>query len=107
MRNDLSLSLFRPQSVQDELIVDLSEQVRAAQRRVEQFVGSTDDETALAAALTFNDELARVLAMHDAIATGQPLPEEEPPRTAHVAPQQARNYADEEDEDDFARLAHR
>lgn len=99
---------LRPQSVQDELIVDLSEQVRAAQRRVEQFVGSTDDETALAAALTFNDELARVLAKHDAIATGQPLPEEELPRSAApVAPQQARSYADEEDEDDFARLAHR
>ncbi|GAQ78923.1 VHS and GAT domain containing protein [Klebsormidium nitens] len=94
-------------SVQDELIVDLSEQVRAAQRRVEQFVGSTDDETALAAALTFNDELARVLAKHDAIATGQPIPEEEPTRSAPVAPQQARSYADEEDEDDFARLAHR
>jgi hypothetical protein len=94
------------QSVQDELIVDLSEQVRAAQRRVEQFVGSTEDETALAAALSFNDELAKVLAKHDAIATGQPLPEEEPPRSA-PPPQQARSYADEDEEDDFAQLAHR
>jgi hypothetical protein len=103
---NLKAPILTLQSVQDELIVDLSEQVRAAQRRVEQFVGSTEDESALAAALSFNDELAKVLAKHDAIATGQPLPEEEPPRSA-PAPQQARSYADEDEEDDFAQLAHR
>lgn len=59
------------------------------------------DEELLRQGLSLNDDLQRILAKHDAIASGSPLPKD---------PTQAgRRYdhEEEEGEDDFSQLAHR
>ncbi|XP_077239393.1 TOM1-like protein 6 [Tasmannia lanceolata] len=62
--------------VKDEVIVDLVSQCRSNQKKLMQMVNSTGDEDLLGQGLTLNDNLQSLLAKHDAIASGSPLPPE-------------------------------
>ncbi|CAM8966802.1 unnamed protein product [Rhodiola kirilowii] len=62
------------EAIKDELIVDLVDQCRSNQKRLMQMLTSTGDEELLARGLELNDNLQSVLAKHDAIASGLPLP---------------------------------
>ncbi|KAG8377099.1 hypothetical protein BUALT_Bualt09G0133300 [Buddleja alternifolia] len=122
--------------IKDEVIVDLVEQCRANQRKLMQTLATTGDEELLGQGLEINDSLQSVLAKHDAIASGSPLPaqvtnpkpeapEKHDPshKSAEVsAPNAALNHnpsapvfpvhrglvdEEEEEEDDFALLARR
>ncbi|XP_057487598.1 TOM1-like protein 6 [Actinidia eriantha] len=61
-------------SVKDEVIVDLINRCRSNQRKLMQMLTTTGDEDLLAQGLELNDSLQSVLAKHDAIASGSPLP---------------------------------
>lgn len=61
-------------SVKDEIIVDLVNQCRSNQKKVMQMLTTTGDEELLGQGLELNDTLQSVLAKHDAIASGSPLP---------------------------------
>lgn len=61
-------------AVEDEIIVDLVTQCRANQKKLMQMLTSTGDEQLLARGLELNDNLQSVVAKHDAIAFGLPLP---------------------------------
>eukprot|EP00245_Coleochaete_scutata_P012751 TRINITY_DN498_c0_g1_i2.p1 TRINITY_DN498_c0_g1~~TRINITY_DN498_c0_g1_i2.p1 ORF type:complete len:731 (-),score=172.02 TRINITY_DN498_c0_g1_i2:819-3011(-) len=104
-----ALNVNDKQSVKDEVIVELVDQCKTAQRRVAALVSASSDESLLMQGLSLNDEITNVLARHDAIAAGKPLPAEE--TTAPAGRQEGGNvslaYDDEEEEDDFGRLAHR
>lgn len=76
------------------------------------------DEELLARALALNDSIQTLLAMHDAIASGSPMPSLPPPpppskdvpSSASVPPTAPRQEAineEEEEDDDFAQLARR
>ncbi|KAJ8500404.1 hypothetical protein OPV22_010956 [Ensete ventricosum] len=122
-------------AVKDEVIIDLVNQCRSNQKRLMELIDSVRDEELLGRGLELNDNLQSLLAKHDAIASGSPLPAEvsesitkhdaitssSPPpvgvsesitssRTP-VVPQPAAIswYGDEEEDedDDFAQLAHR
>ncbi|KAI3927115.1 hypothetical protein MKX01_029883 [Papaver californicum] len=64
------------ESIKDEVIVDLVSQCRSNQRKLMQMLTSTGDEQLLCQGLELNDSLQSVLAKHDAIASGSPLPSE-------------------------------
>ncbi|KMT06604.1 hypothetical protein BVRB_7g157720 [Beta vulgaris subsp. vulgaris] len=61
-------------SVKDEVIVDLADRCRANQKKLMQMITTTTDEELLAQGLEMNDSLQSVLARHDGIASGSPLP---------------------------------
>ncbi|XP_051130403.1 TOM1-like protein 6 [Andrographis paniculata] len=63
-------------AIKDEVIIDLVEQCRANQRKLVQSLATTSDEEFLGQGLELNDGLQSVLAKHDAIASGSPLPPE-------------------------------
>ncbi|KAK3020881.1 hypothetical protein RJ639_047193 [Escallonia herrerae] len=123
-------------AVKDEIIVDLIDRCRANQKKLMQMLSTTGDEELLGQGLELNDSLQSVLAKHDAIASGSPLPtqvtslnpqsteihdsslkpsEVKEPRAATSAPPSAPVVAlarsqveeEEEEEDDFAQLARR
>lgn len=123
-------------AVKDEVIVDLIDRCRSNQKKLMQMLTTTGDEELLAQGLELNDNLQAVLAKHDAIASGSPLPtqvpnddissremhdpslkpaEVKPPSpTADVKPSAPVLVAsagqideDEDEEDDFAQLARR
>ncbi|XP_059668114.1 TOM1-like protein 6 [Cornus florida] len=62
------------EAVKDEVIVDLVERCRANQKKLMQMLTLTRDEELLAQGLELNDSLQSVLAKHDAIASGSPMP---------------------------------
>ncbi|ERN05370.1 ADP-ribosylation factor-binding protein GGA2 isoform X2 [Amborella trichopoda] len=103
-------------AVKDEVIVDLVSQCRSNKGRLMQLLNSTLDEELLGRGLALNDNLQSLLAKHDAIASGSPLPSEpvasSSTRISTPAPlATARGEKDDEDEDDedddFAQLARR
>eukprot|EP00246_Nothoceros_aenigmaticus_P015516 TRINITY_DN64_c0_g1_i1.p1 TRINITY_DN64_c0_g1~~TRINITY_DN64_c0_g1_i1.p1 ORF type:complete len:643 (-),score=157.99 TRINITY_DN64_c0_g1_i1:514-2442(-) len=95
------------QAVKEEVIVELVEQCRQSERRLEHLVNTSLDEELLKRGLALNDDLQRVLAKHDAIASGSLVPRESPAATAPPAPRGSRFDHEEEAEDDFEQLAHR
>ncbi|WOK97929.1 TOM1-like protein 2 [Canna indica] len=60
--------------VKDEVIIDLVNQCRSNQNKLMQSINSIRDEELLGRGLELNDNLQSLLAKHDAIASGSPLP---------------------------------
>ncbi|CAN6467191.1 unnamed protein product [Victoria cruziana] len=107
-----------PEAVKNEVIMDLVSQCHSHQKRLMELVNTTADEELLARALALNDTIQTLLAMHDAIASGSPMPSLPPPpppskdvpSSASVPPTAPRQEAineEEEEDDDFAQLARR
>ncbi|XP_008782608.2 TOM1-like protein 6 isoform X2 [Phoenix dactylifera] len=117
-----------PGAIKDEVITDLVSQCRSNQKKVMQFVSSTRDEELLGQGLVLNDNIQGLLAKHDAIASGSPLPieasepnpgpsvsavstpEPDPGPSTYAVPKPAETKGfedDEEEDDDFAQLARR
>lgn len=144
MRNTLDLLSDMLQAVdpkdhmalKDEVIVDLVDRCRSNQKKLMQMLTTTGDEELLGQGLELNDSLQNVLAKHDAIASGSPLPTQvrssisrptdmhvphsKPTEVREVSPKSivtpsapvtpvSREQAEdeEEEEDDFAQLARR
>ncbi|RYQ85408.1 hypothetical protein Ahy_B10g104971 isoform A [Arachis hypogaea] len=61
-------------AVKDEVIVDLVDRCRTNQKKMMQMLTTTGDEELLGRGLELNDSIQSLLAKHDAIATGNPLP---------------------------------
>ncbi|XP_022721937.1 TOM1-like protein 6 isoform X2 [Durio zibethinus] len=61
-------------AIKDEVIVDLVNRCRSNQKKLMQMLTTTGDEELLARGLELNDGLQSILAKHDAIALGSPLP---------------------------------
>ncbi|MED6148477.1 hypothetical protein PIB30_053575 [Stylosanthes scabra] len=61
-------------AVKDEVIVDLVDRCRTNQKKLMQMLTTTGDEELLGRGLELNDSIQSLLAKHDAIATGSPLP---------------------------------
>eukprot|EP00268_Persea_americana_P050632 TRINITY_DN5519_c0_g2_i1.p1 TRINITY_DN5519_c0_g2~~TRINITY_DN5519_c0_g2_i1.p1 ORF type:complete len:637 (+),score=139.23 TRINITY_DN5519_c0_g2_i1:186-2096(+) len=120
------------EALKDEVIMDLASRCRSNQKKLVQLLNSTGDEELLGQGLALNDSLQTLLAKHDAIASGSPLPTEAISSNATSAPGTSSppskvidssskvtapetqvavttHQVDEEDEedDDFAQLARR
>ncbi|CAK9204757.1 unnamed protein product [Sphagnum jensenii] len=63
-------------ALKEDVIIELVEQSRSYQRCVMQLVNTISDEELLCQVLSLNDDLQHVLAKHDAIASGSPLPKD-------------------------------
>ncbi|KAI3781099.1 hypothetical protein L2E82_11100 [Cichorium intybus] len=61
-------------AVKDEVIVDVVDRCRSNQKKLMQMLASTSDEELLGQGIELNDNLQTVLAKHDAIASGSPIP---------------------------------
>ncbi|XP_059462571.1 TOM1-like protein 6 [Corylus avellana] len=61
-------------AIRDEVIVDLVNRCRSNQKKLMQMLTTTGDEELLGQGLELNDSLQSLLAKHDAIASGSPLP---------------------------------
>lgn len=83
------------QALRDEVIMELVEQCYTAERRVVQLVNTTSDEELLRQGLSLNDDVKRVLAKHDAMVSGAPVPQERP-----SAPSLLIDHETREDPDD-------
>ncbi|CAN1785156.1 TOM1-like protein 9 [Linum perenne] len=70
------------EGLRQEVIVDLVEQCRTYKQRVVHLVNSTADESLLCQGLALNDDLQRVLAKHEAIASGTAPPKDKPKTNA-------------------------
>ncbi|CAK7343652.1 unnamed protein product [Dovyalis caffra] len=124
------------EAVKDEVIVDLVDRCRSNQKKLMQMLTTTGDEELLGKGLELNDSMQILLAKHDAIASGSPMPTQvtslspkpsegcssdiKPTEARDASPRSTtnsatpvanltRNAIDEEDEeeDDFAQLARR
>ncbi|XP_031497312.1 TOM1-like protein 6 [Nymphaea colorata] len=106
-----------PEAVKNEVIMDLVSQCHSHQKRLMQLVNSTADEELLARVLALNDSIQTLLAKHDAIARGSPMPSTPPPPSvsqdspisSSLPPAASRqeDIDEEEEDDDFAQLARR
>uniref|UniRef100_A0A0E0L3S0 VHS domain-containing protein n=1 Tax=Oryza punctata TaxID=4537 RepID=A0A0E0L3S0_ORYPU len=112
-------SYIELKAVKDEIISELVTQCRSNQQKLMRFVSSTGNEELLKQGLEINDRLQSVLAKHDAIASGAPLPVETPrkdkipredpkikPSAPPIAPPSAPRVEEDED-DEFAQIARR
>ncbi|KAG8491257.1 hypothetical protein CXB51_014427 [Gossypium anomalum] len=93
--------LLQLQGLKQDVILDLVEQCRTFKQRVIHLVNSTSDESLLCQGLALNDDLQRVLAKHQSLATGtsqadknKPEPAKEPAKaggplvdTGHISNQ--------------------
>ncbi|KAI9116109.1 hypothetical protein K1719_013039 [Acacia pycnantha] len=61
-------------AVKDEVIIDLVDRCRTNQKKLMQMLTTTGDEELLGRGLELNDSIQSLLAKHDAIASGSPLP---------------------------------
>ncbi|KAK1265180.1 hypothetical protein QJS04_geneDACA017073 [Acorus gramineus] len=115
------------EGVKDEVIVDLATQCRSNQKKLMRLLSTTGDENLLEQGLSLNDNIQSLLARHDAIASGHPLPTEAaistpPPQTDKSESSPKINTStsstpvvnghhvienEEEEDDDFAQLARR
>lgn len=73
------------EAVKDEVIVDLVSRCRSNQKKLMQMLATTGDEELLGRGLELNDILQNLLAKHDAIASGLPIPAE----VANLSPKPA------------------
>ncbi|XP_068669087.1 TOM1-like protein 6 isoform X2 [Aristolochia californica] len=64
------------EAVKDEVIEDLVNRCRSNQKKLMQLLNSTVDDELLGQGLELNDSLQTLIAKHDAIASGSPLPPE-------------------------------
>ncbi|KAF5747662.1 TOM1-like protein 2 [Tripterygium wilfordii] len=123
-------------AVKDEVIADLVNRCRSNQKMLMQMLTTTSDEELLCRGLELNDSMQILLAKHDAIASGSPMPSQvtnlrpqqtevcessvkhtepsdsSPRSNAYTSPPAANMPRgqfdeDEEEEDDFAQLARR
>ncbi|KAF5750758.1 TOM1-like protein 2 [Tripterygium wilfordii] len=123
-------------AVKDEIIADVVDRCRSNQKMLMQMLTTTSDEELLCRGLELNDSMQIVLAKHDAIASGSPMPSQvtnlRPQQTefcessvkhgepSDFSPRSNANPSppavnmtrsqideDEEEEDDFAQLARR
>ncbi|XP_011019039.1 PREDICTED: target of Myb protein 1-like [Populus euphratica] len=62
------------EAIKDEVIVDLVDRCRSNQKKLMQMLATTGDEELLGKGLELNDSLQILLAKHDAIASGSPMP---------------------------------
>ncbi|XP_050205723.1 TOM1-like protein 6 isoform X2 [Mercurialis annua] len=62
------------EAVKDEIIVDLVNGCRSNQKKLMQMLTTTGDEELLGQGLDLNDSLQILLARHDSIASGNPMP---------------------------------
>ncbi|CAN0846709.1 TOM1-like protein 6 [Linum grandiflorum] len=122
------------EAVKDEVIVDLVERCRSNQKKLMQMLTTTGEEEVLVQGLELNDSLQILLAKHDAIASGSPMPslarsEQRDGSSSNTKPEEVKDQIpgpttepntlvtnvtnghadeyDEEEEDDFAQLARR
>ncbi|KAH8505912.1 hypothetical protein Peur_044796 [Populus x canadensis] len=62
------------EAIKDEVIVDLVDRCRSNQKKLMQMLATTGDEELLGKGLELNDSMQILLAKHDAIASGSPMP---------------------------------
>ena len=90
------LSVIEPgnkEGLRREIIVDLVDQCLTYKKRVVHLVNSTSDESLLCQGLALNDELQRILAKHESIASAGPTVKNQTEKS-NSAPTGARVDAD-------------